>query len=76
MLVEDADSEDVARKQVAGELNASKLAADGGSQSMSQCRLADAGHVFNEEVSAREECYERKLDGLRFALERRFDNLA
>ena len=38
-------------------------------------RLADAGHVLDEQVAAREERDERELDGLLLALERAFDGL-
>ena len=69
-LVEDRDAEHVAREQVARELDAAQLAADGASERARERRLADAGHVLDEEVAAREQRHERELDDFGLALER------
>ena len=68
-LVVDADPEHVARQQVARELDASQLAADRLGKSARERRLADAGDVFDEDVTAREERDQRELDRVGLALE-------
>ena len=75
-LVVDADAEDVAREQVARELHAAQLAADGLRERARERGLADARHVLDEEVPAREQRDERELDGVVLALERALDGLA
>ena len=74
-LVVDADAEDVAREQVAGELHAAQLAADGLGDGARERRLADAGHVLDEQVAAGEERDERELDGVLLAFERTLHGL-
>jgi hypothetical protein len=53
-LVVDADPEDIARKEVACELHATKLAADCLGERPSEGGLADAGNVLDEQVPARQ----------------------
>ena len=75
-LVVDADAEDVARQEVARELDAPQLAADGLGEGARERGLADAGHVLDEQVPAREERHERELDGVLLALEGALDGLS
>ena len=74
-LVVDADAEDVARQEVARELHAPQLAADGLGERARERRLADARDVLDEQVAARQERDERELDGVVLALERALDGL-
>ena len=74
-LVVDADAEHVAREQVARELHATQLAADGLRERASERGLADAGDVLDEQVPAREERDQRELDGFLLALERALHRL-
>ena len=75
-LVVDADAEHVARQQVARELDAPQLAADGLGEGARERGLADAGDVLDEQVAAREERDERELDGVVLALEGPLDGLS
>src|SRR5262249_9031202 len=75
-LVVDRNAEDVAREQIARELHAAKLAADGAGQGAREGRLADAGDVLDEKVTPREQRGERELDGLLLRLERGCDGLS
>ena len=53
--VEDRNAEDVGRQQVAGELHALPVEAQHPRQRMRQRGLADAGHVFDQQVAARQQ---------------------
>ena len=68
-LIVDGDADDVARQQIGCKLHASQLAADGARERARERRLADAGHVFDEQVPAGEERDERELDGVGLAFE-------
>ncbi len=68
--------EDVARQEIARELNATQLAPHGLGESAGQRRLADAGHVLDEDVPAGEQRDERQLDRLWLSLEGLLDGRA
>ena len=53
--VEDADADDVAGQHVRGELDALKRTVERMRQRLRQRGLADAGHVFDEQVAARQQ---------------------
>src|SRR5437016_12548343 len=65
----DADAENITGKQVRGELDALKAAMKGFCESLSESRFADAGNVFDEQVTARKQSDQRELDGLFFAVD-------
>ena len=68
-LVVDGDADDVAREEIARELDASQLAADRAGEGACKRRLADAGDILDEEVTTCEESDERELDGILFPFE-------
>ena len=74
-LVVDAHAEDVARQEVARELDAAQLAADRLGEGAREGGLADARDVLDEQVAAGEERDERELHGVLLALQRTFDGL-
>jgi hypothetical protein len=74
VLVVDGYTDDVAWKQIARELDPSKISSHGASECACEGRLANAGHVFDEEVTSTDERDERKLDGFLFSLECAFDS--
>ena len=65
--VVDRDADDVARQQVAGELDAAKRAAERRREGARERRLADAGDVLDEQVAARQQRDHRGADRLRLA---------
>ena len=62
VAVEDRDAEDVGRQQVAGELDALEVQPERCGQGMRQRGLADAGHVLDQQVAARQQAGERQPD--------------
>ena len=69
--VVDGDAQDVAGQHVAGELQAVETARDRARQRLRQGGLADAGHVFDEQMAARQQADQRKPDHFGFAANRR-----
>ena len=63
LLVEDADTGDVGRKQVGGELQALKSAAQRARQGFGQGGLAKAGDILQQNVALAEQGHEQELDG-------------
>ncbi len=74
-LVVDADAEDVAREEIACKLHAAQLAADCLREGAGERGLADAGHVFDEQVAAGEQRHERELDSVLLSFERALHGL-
>src|SRR5216684_942334 len=64
----DADAEDVAGEQVRRELDALKAAMEGFGERLRESGFADAGDVFDEQVTAREQGDKRELDGVFLAV--------
>ena len=62
VAVEHRDAEHVGRQQVARELNALVAQAERLRERVRERRLADAGHVLDEQVAAREQAGERQLE--------------
>ena len=69
LLAVDGDADQVAGQQVGRELDAVELAGEAAGERLGQQRLADAGHVFEQEVPVGEEGDEREPDDLRLAEE-------
>ena len=67
MGVIDGDAEHVAGKHVAGELQPVEAAGDGARQRLRQRGLADAGHIFDEQMAARQQADHGQPDHFRFA---------
>ena len=67
----DGDAEHVARQHVAGELQAVEAAGDRARQGLRQSGFADAGNVFDQQVTARQQADQRKPDDFRLAANRR-----
>src|SRR5216683_754030 len=65
----DADAEDVAGEQVRRELDALKAAMEGFCKGLRESGFADAGDVFDEQVTAREQGDKRELDGVFLAVD-------
>ena len=72
-LVVDRHAGDVARKQVGRELDAAQGCVDRTGQGFGQHRLADAGHVLDEQVPAGEEHRRGHPDDVRLALDHLLD---
>ena len=66
-LIEEGDATDVGREQIGSELDASALAANGARQRPRQRRLANARHVFDQDVAFAEHGDEQALDHLGLA---------
>ncbi len=64
----DADAQHVAGEQVGSELDALKAAMKRFCERLCESGFADAGDVFDEQVTAREQGDQRKLDGFFFAV--------
>src|SRR5579871_614298 len=64
------DAQDVARKHVAGELQAMKTAGNRARQRLRQRSLTDAGNVLNQQVAARQETDQREPHYFSFAANR------
>jgi hypothetical protein len=60
VLVEDRDARDVGGQQVRGELDAADAAVDAARQRLRQHRLADAGHVLDEQVPLGQQHHQRR----------------
>ena len=71
MRVVDGDAEHVAGQHVAGELQAVEAAGDRPRQRLRQRGLADAGHVFDQQVSARQQAHQGQPDHFGLAANRR-----
>ena len=69
VLVEDADAGDVARQQVGRELDAAHRRVDGAGEGLGEHRLADAGHVLDEQVAPGEEHGHRRAHDVGLALD-------
>ncbi|MNW54087.1 hypothetical protein D3C74_316740 [compost metagenome] len=69
----DVDAREVAREQVWRELDASDVAVDGACERLGERRLADSGHVLEQEVALREEHRDREVDELRSSGDHRLD---
>ena len=67
LAIEHGNSNDIGRQQVTGELNAFEGAVEGAREAMSQRGFADAGYVFDQKVSARQEADDGHLEHLRLA---------
>ena len=65
--VEDGDADDVGRQQIAGELHALPGEAQHLRERVCQRGLADAGHVFDEQMPARQQAGEGEPHGLGLA---------
>ena len=75
-LVVGVDPGDVARQQVGRELNAPHRAVDGPGEGLGEHRLADAGHVLDEQVPFGQQHDQREPDGLGLAVDDRLDGRA
>jgi hypothetical protein len=67
----DGHAHEVAGHQVGGELHARELQAEGARQRVRQGRLADAGHVLDQQVPAGQQAGHAVRDLLRFAHDHR-----
>ena len=63
----------VARKHVAGELQAVKTAMHGARQGLRQSGFAHARNVFNQQMTARQQTYDRQAHHFRLATNRRVE---
>ena len=63
----------VRRQEVGRELDAPPRAADRLGDGLGERRLADAGHVLDQEVTLGEQTHEREVDRAPLALEHQFD---
>jgi len=61
------DAENVRGEEIAGELDAMECAAYGEGKGTGQGRLAHTGHVFDEQMAARQQGQDRIADGRRLA---------
>ena len=68
-LVVDRDAGDVGGQQVGRELDAAHRAVDAAGERAGQHRLADAGHVLDEQVALGEQHGHRDLDGLALSVD-------
>ena len=66
----DGDAEHVAGEHVAGELEAVESAVDGAGEHLREGGLADAGDIFDEQVTAGQEADEGKPDDVGLATDR------
>ena len=66
-LVVDRDAEHVGRQQVARELDARVVEAEGHRERLGERRLADAGNVLDQQMAAREQAGKRNLERLLLA---------
>lgn len=62
IAMKDRTSDHVARQQIAGELNPPKLEPRGTGKGVGQRRLAHSGHVFNQQMSTRQQASRRESD--------------
>jgi len=69
-------SEDIAWQEIAGELNSAEAAVDAAGQRLRERRLANAGHVFQQQVTTREQGFDCPADDLGLAPKRSFDVVA
>src|SRR5882762_2792315 len=65
----DAHTENVAREQIRGELDALEAAVKGFCESLRESRFADAGNVFDQQMAAREQRHQSELDGVFLAVD-------
>src|SRR5439155_15199240 len=73
LLMEDRDTQDVSREQVARELDSPKGAAQGPGKTVGQRGLPHSGHVLDEEMPPRQQGHRRHLDHRGLALDDPFD---
>ncbi len=73
LLVVDAHAGDVARQQVRGELDAAHRAVDRAGERLGQHRLADAGHVLDQQVALARAAPRARSHDLGLALDHRLD---
>ena len=76
VLAEDRHARDVAREQVRGELDPAHRTVDGLGESLGQHRLADAGHVLDEQVTFGEQHGDGQLHDVRLAFDHLLDGSA
>jgi hypothetical protein len=76
LLVVEVDAGDVAGHDVRRELNALEAAADGPRDRFGQRRLADTGHVFNQQVPIGQQGHQHKVNNLAVADDDAADVLA
>ena len=69
VLVEHRDAGDVGGQQVRGELDAPDRAVDAAGQCLAQHRLADPGHVLDQQVTLGEQHHEGRRDHVGLALD-------
>ncbi len=69
VLVEHRDPGDVRGQQVRGELDPAYRRVDAAGQGLAQHRLADAGHVLDQQVTLGEQHDQRRVDDVRLALD-------
>ena len=62
LRVEDADAGHIARQKIRRELDALERRADAAGDRLGQDRLANAGHVFDQDMPAAEQRNQHKLD--------------
>src|SRR5439155_4960990 len=62
LLVEDGKSRHIGREQVWGELDAPEGAANAATDGLGEHRLADTGHVLDQDVTLAQQCDERHAD--------------
>ncbi len=73
LLVVNVDADHVGGKHVGSELNALERAVKRARQRMGQGGLADAGNVFQQQMSAGQQSHQRQLHGLGFPPDDAFD---
>ena len=69
-------SEDIARQEIAGELDSAEAAVDAAGQRLGERRLADARYVFQQQMPARDQGFDGPADDLGLAPKRPFDVVA
>src|SRR5581483_10669125 len=68
-LVEHRNTENIARQQIAGELNTTKFAAHRLGDRTCERRLADTGNVLDENMASSQKGDQRELDCVRLAFQ-------
>ena len=66
-LIEDFEADDIRRQQIGSELNPLEAAIEASGEGLGERGLADAGHVFDQEVPAGEKGHEREFDDIGLA---------
>ena len=75
-LIEDGNADDVAGQKITCKLHASEIATNGACERACERGLADAGHVFDQQMTFRQERDQRELDNVLLSFERTLDSLS